>query len=590
MTSPDHERAELLQQAIRLKKAAARSRTPDLPPRPADQAAHLGELQRGLWLAHQMDRRSPAYNLASAFRVRGPLDMVRLQQAFDEVVSRHRLLRSTFRVDRDSILQIVHPPETVPLEMLEVGEGEGLSAAVQEAREPFDLETGPLVRLRLIEEPSARERYLLLILHHILVDERSLEFLWKELAEAFDGRLSDAGPTVQYDDYVHWRRLRDRSKRQEEVDYWRSRLDPLPDDLRLPFEKPARPVDDAGAPSGKLLSRSLSLTGREGLRRLAAATGSTPFVVFAFAFRLLLQRYTHGQRIAFATPVSMRSHPATAKMMGYFLNPVVVSTLIDEERRLDAAIGDFDREMKEVLAHASVAFHSIAEALSPPRQRDRHPIFQAMFVYQENRPPATLGEARLESVTLDLGAPKFDLTLFVTEGERSLEVAVEYRADRFDDHVDGPTARPLRDAARASAGRSRTRPRPSCRCWVLQEQSRLRVHAQGAELDSNQMTLLPRQILDQVRRSPESPAVTCGGVRRSYGELSSEARSIAHALSAGGVKSGRSRRLISRSFGRGDRRNSRVAIGRARRTCLWTRLSRRRGTVTSSKTPTSRRF
>ncbi len=198
-----------------------------------------------------MDRRSPAYNLASAFRVRGPLDVVRLQQAFDEVVSRHRLLRSTFRVDRDSILQIVHPPETVPLEMLEVGEGEGLSAAVQEAREPFDLETGPLVRLRLIEEPSAKERYLLLILHHILVDERSLEFLWKELTEAYDGRLSDAGPTVQYDDYVHWQRSRDRSKRRQEVDYWRRRLDPLPDDLRLPFEKPARPVDDAGAASGK---------------------------------------------------------------------------------------------------------------------------------------------------------------------------------------------------------------------------------------------------------------------------------------------------------------------------------------------------
>ena len=529
------DRAELLQQAIRLKKAAARSRSPDLSPRPANQAAHLGEMQRSLWLVHRMEPRSPAYNLTSAFRVRGPLEGTRLQRALDEVVSRHRLLRSTFQVDRDAVLQVVHPHASVPLEVLEVADGEGLATAIQEAREPFELETSPLIRFRLIEEPS--ERFLVLVLHHILADERSLGFLWKEMSEAYNGRLSDAGPPVQYDDYVHWLRRRERGKRHEELDYWRRQLDPLPDDLRLPFEKPPPQVGDDGAARGRLLGRTVSHTVQRGIRRLATDTGATPFMVFAFAFRLLLHRYTQGQHIAFATPVSTRSHPATANMIGYFLNPVVISTLVDEERSVEHAVRGFSRQLREALAHASVSFQSLAEALSPPRQRGRHPIFQAMFVYQETSPPPQLGDARLEPVSLDLGASKFDLTLFVTEGERSLEATVEYRADRFDEHwihdllnhYETLLEHLPEDLERTTAEVS---------MLGAHELIQLRNYAQGADSDTTEMKLLPQQILDQARRSPQSPAVTCGGVLQSYGELESSARSIAHELLAGGVSPG----------------------------------------------------
>ncbi len=347
-------RAELLQQAIRLKKAAARSRSPDLSPRPANEKAHLGELQRSLWLVHQMEPRSPAYNLTNAFRVRGSLDVAKLQRAFNEVVARHRLLRSTFRVDRDAVFQIVHAHAPLAVELLEVEDGKGMAAAIQEARKPFDLETGPLIRLQLIEEMSKNERLLILVLHHILADERSLGFLWKELAEAFDGRISDAGPSVQYDDYVYWLGQRKPAERHHELDYWRRRLDPLPEELRLPFERPAPQVDEAGAAQGRLLSRRLSPGVQSGVRRLAADTGDTPFVVFAFAFRLLLHRYTHGQHVAFATPVSTRSHPATANMIGYFLNPVVISTLVNEEQCVEDALRGFSRELRDVLTHASV--------------------------------------------------------------------------------------------------------------------------------------------------------------------------------------------------------------------------------------------
>ncbi len=231
----------------------------------------------------------------------------------------------------------MHPDALLGVGTVEAGEGGGRAAAIREAREPFDLESGPLVRLRLVEETPGSERLLLLVLHHILADERSLGFLWKELAEAYEGRQPGPPPRVQYDDYVHWRRGGGGDAREREIADWCRRLDPLPDELRLPFERPA----EAGPGRGRLLSRRLGPEIQQGLRRLAAATGGTPFMVSAFAFRLLLHRYTQGERTAFATPVSTRSHPATASMIGYFLNPVVISTRVDEGRRVGDAARPF---------------------------------------------------------------------------------------------------------------------------------------------------------------------------------------------------------------------------------------------------------
>ena len=330
MTSHDeNDRAMLLEQAIRLKRAAAVSRTPEIPRRPSGEPVSISEMQRSLWLAHQLDRRSPAYNLASAFRVRGAVDVSRLDRALNEVVSRHRVLRSTFVAHRGTVLQNVHTHSPLVVDVLEVLEGQASAAAVEAACQPFDLEAGPLIRLLLIEERAGGERIVLLVLHHILVDERSLERLWAELVEAYDDRLTAVAGLVQFDDYLHWLQERDPEERLEEIEYWRRQLDPLPEDLSLPFENISA---GAGGAPGRFMSRDSDPSLQTAVHTLAAAVGATPFMVYAFAFRLLLQRYTDGGHVAFATPVSTRSHRATAEMIGYFTNPVVISTCIDEDR------------------------------------------------------------------------------------------------------------------------------------------------------------------------------------------------------------------------------------------------------------------
>jgi amino acid adenylation domain-containing protein len=534
MTNPEGgDRARRLEEAIRLRKEGTGPRPPEIPPRLAGEPALLGDPQRSLWLVHQLDPLSPAYNLARAFRVRGGLDPARLRHAADSLVSRHRILRSTFRGEGDRVVQVVHPPAPVPLPTLVAADGEGPAAAARAAREPFDLERGPLVRLGLVEERPGGERLLLIVLHHILADERSLGVLWKDLAAAYDGRPDGAEPPLQYDDYVHWARHRDRPERDEALDYWRRRLDPLPDDLRLPFERKAA---EAAAPRGRLMSRAFPRSVPAAVRRLAAATGNTPFAVLAFAFRLLLQRYTDGQRVAFGTPVSARSHPSTADMVGYFLNPVVVSSRIDEDRPVEDALSDFGRELRRDLAHAVLPFDRLAEALSPPRQRDRHPLFQVMFVLQEEVPPPTLGDARLEPVPLDLGESKFDLTLFVTLGRDGGETAVEYRADRFEETW---MSRLLGhyEALLGGLSESLSRAVAEVRATDEHERRRLDAFARGAALNSAAASL-PERILERARLSPGTEAISCDGKRHGYGEIVRAGLAIAGALARAGVRPG----------------------------------------------------
>jgi amino acid adenylation domain-containing protein len=527
--------AARLEEAIRLKRARARPSASTIERRPRSAPPLLGQMQRSLWLLHQMDPASPAYNLASAFRLSSEPDRGALARALNEVVARHRLLRSSFREVGDTVQQIIHPHEALDVEVADATANEMEAVAVREARRPFALDAAPLLRMLLIRDRGGREPLLLLVMHHILADERSLEIFWAELAAAYAGVGASAHSIrPQFDDYTHWTSARAGRDRGDDVDYWRQRLQPAPDELLLPFEGSE---GTATRPRGRLSRRPLDAALRDDVRRIAAATGTTPFMVFACAFRLLLQRYTDGRDIAFGTPVSTRAHPETAEMIGYFLNPVVIRTAVDETLPVEDALRQFADEVRNAFSHSSLPFDVLTEELAPPRRRGRHPFFQAMFVYQEAGPPPALGDIHMRPVELDLGESKLDLTLFVRERPRALELAVEYRTDRFADvwmqrllgHFGTLVGGMVRDPERAVADVPMLPP---------EEHHQVTTEWQGGMLEADTAALLPEQILEQARQAPETAAVVCGGEHLSYGELERRGRTIAVALAAHGVRPG----------------------------------------------------
>ncbi|REK08473.1 MAG: hypothetical protein DWQ36_08870, partial [Acidobacteria bacterium] len=600
------DRAAQLRRAIRLKKAAAARRagarrdaaagTDDsartggsgsLPPAPRDAPRRLGELQRAVWLAHQLAPGDPAYNLVSAWRVRGTLDVATLERAFQRVVARHRILRSTYHGDGGEVSQRIAPPSSAAelrLERLVVAAGVSAEqAAVGAAQQPFDLGRGPLVRCVLIE-PAAGAPVAMLVLHHLLADERSLEILWAEIAELYaDGaedahpRAGNAGaPRLQYDDWTHWSRSRLEgagadadavAARREAERSLRSRLDPPPPAAGLPYVATPSPAAGSraaapGARPGRLISHRVDAGVAAAVRELARRCACTPYAVYTFAFRLLLDRTlpddgpgdgpaadqdvadaAHAAADAraehvFGTPVSLRSHPATRDMVGYFLAPAVLTAGVDSTRGTEEGLGAWNASLRRALADAEAPLDRVLEDL-PAALRSGQPLLQLFFVHQQLPAARGLGDATLEPLLLDLGSAKFDLTLFVGErapgaasaepgGEPALELALEYRSDRFD----AAGLERLLNHYRTVLERL---PHHRGRLGELSmlgddEAAALDLWQRGAELDAGSQPLLPQRIDAALADAAEREAVVGAGERWSATRLRQEASRVAAAL------------------------------------------------------------
>jgi len=526
------DRLAQLTRAIELKKSAS-GRRAAIPPRPGDATPPIGDMQQALWVLHRLDPDSAAYNLVSAFRPSKSPDPARLSEALGTVVARHRILRSTFRASGDSAVQVIHDEVAVPVRRVEAEPGRVLEAAAVEARRPFDLQAGPLIRMALIEDSSSADRLLLLVVHHILADERSLARIWQELADVYDARPIGEAPAVQFDDYACWAADHEAPGRREDLEYWRQQLTPPPDELVLPFER----SEGNARHGGRLIRAAIPDEVQRRIRGLAATLGTTPFTVHAFAFRILLARYVPDLDVALATPVTTRVHPSVGDMVGYFLNPVVVRASVDERATVELGLRGFARRLREQLSHAAVPFDVLAADLSPARRPDRHPIFQAMFVFQEQPTPPELGGAPLEAVPLDLGVAKFDLTFFVSESAGSAEVSVEFRTDRFDDVW---MRQLLGHYATLLAGLPADASRPVAELPILTPEERRRLTSgwQGAAPAPPDLPPLPAAILEQASRHPDRPAVVAGGTELSHAELARLALSIASELQRRGIGAG----------------------------------------------------
>src|SRR5690349_4922801 len=117
--------------------------------------APLSYAQQRLWFIHQLDPTSPAYNIPLAVRLTGKLDLVALRATLTESVRRHEALRTTFTVSAGQPQQIIHPPSELELPVTDLTNDADVEREVQqiaeaEARLPFDLEQGPLLRARLL--------------------------------------------------------------------------------------------------------------------------------------------------------------------------------------------------------------------------------------------------------------------------------------------------------------------------------------------------------------------------------------------------------------------------------------------------------
>jgi nonribosomal peptide synthetase DhbF len=499
--------------------------------------------QRGLWFINQLEGPSPTYNIPIAIQLSGSLNRNALLAALRDVVGRHEALRTVFREQEGVPYQLILDvaDADVRMDIQRVTEA-GLMKAVETAgRQAFDLaEEMPFRGWLFVLGPQ--QHVLVLLMHHIVTDGWSMGPLIRDLTAAYAARCAGTAPDwaplpVQYADYTVWQReLLGSEDDQDSVvsqqlAYWRETLKGLPEELRLPTDRPRRPVSSY---RGDVVPLELHPETYEDLVALARGSQATLYMVLQAALAVVLSRLGAGTDIPVGVPLAGRTDDALNELIGYFINTVVV--------RIDAS---GDPSFRDLLArvrtanlsayeHQDLPFERLVELLNPARSPARHPLFQVMLGF-ETRAEVSLDLPGLSATLLDThsGRAMFDLNIDLFERSGSIAGGIEYAADLFDrDTAEALTAR----LVRVFEAVARDPDEAISQIDVLLPQERhqfLEVWNQTAEPVPS--ATLPELFEAQVARAPDAAAVVAGDTTMTYMELNARANQMARYLIGRGI-------------------------------------------------------
>ena len=404
--------------------------------------------QQRLWFIDQLVPGNTFYNVPTALRLTGSLNFSALEQTFHEIVRRHEALRTRFGIAQEQLVQMI-PVDSfadvsasplgsstatftlnlpvIDLQHCPAGERE-LQAkqwVSEESQRPFDLATGPLLRVFLLKLDET-DHVLLLNLHHIICDDWSIGVLIRELSAIYTAFAQNqpsplAELPLQYADFAHWQREWLQTQvLQTQLTYWRQQLDGIPR-LNLPTDRPNPTVPSyRGATQYLELSPSLSY----GLEKLCQQQGVTLFMTLLAAFQTLLYRYTQQEDIVVGSPIANRNRSEIEGLIGFFVNTLVLRTDLSGSPTFQELLARVREVTLGAYAHQDLPFEKLVEELHPQRALSRHPLFQVVFGF-ENAPMEALElpGLTLSPLTIDFKTTRFDLEFHLWDasgGFRSL--------------------------------------------------------------------------------------------------------------------------------------------------------------------------
>ncbi len=511
-------------------------------PEPLERASRreplpLSFAQRRLWFLDRWEPGTPLYNIPAAVELRGRLDPAALAAALGEIVRRHEALRTTFREEGGEPAQVIAESAPFPLPLIDL-QGRPEAAARlrdEEARRPFDLGRGPLLRATLLRL-GPEEHELLVTMHHIVSDGWSTGVLVRELEALYEAAVRGASSplpelAVQYADFATWQRRHLAGERLDaELAWWRQRLAGLPPALELPADHP-RP----GVPSGRGAVREFAVRGLDAaaLGRLSRRHGATPFMTLLAVFAALLGRLTGAEDLAVGTPVAGRARLETEPLIGCFVNTLALRIDLTGAPDLPALLGRVRETTLAAYAHQEMPFERLVEELAPERDLSRSPLVQTMMGWEEApAPEPRLPGLEARTVPVLTGTAKLDLSFVLHPADGGLAGALEYATDLFEPATAARLAgyyEALLLAAAASPG-ARLAEQP-----LLSPAERRQLVVEWNGAPDGPEPSAARLFAAQAARAPEAVALVLAGGTVTYGELDRETGLLARRLRALGV-------------------------------------------------------
>jgi amino acid adenylation domain-containing protein len=497
-----------------------------------DSSMPLSFAQERFWFLQNLEPDSTAYNITACRHVFEPIDATRLEFALRAVVKKHEILRTNFPEIDGSPTQVVRQEMYPELALYDLGhlqpsERAAASASTIEklAKQTFDLAGEPLLRVALIRIAEQDFR-IVLTMHHIICDAWSIGIFLGELNSFYQASLPGhtVGPLpIQYGDYAVWERDRHSSGiLLPQIDYWKTRLKGSPAHLDIPTDRP-RP--ESLGYEGRLHSFRLDAATSESLKSLARQEGATLFMVLLAVFKSLLFRYTSQSDVVVGTPVTTRTQSELEKLIGCFINTLVLRTEIPKGATTRELLARVRATVLESLNHADIPFEILVNELVTGRDLSRSPLFQVAFILQ-NTPAAS-------DYDVVSGGTTLDLTLYMWDSDGVIGGSLEYNATLFDAKTIACFAGCFETLAAAMAGQ------PDAAIERLPVLTAAQETEWFEKYDGPALAFpdgcVHEWIDQQASKTPGAIAVVCEDEQLTYRELQVHSNRLAHRLRELGV-------------------------------------------------------
>ncbi|MGJ5629727.1 non-ribosomal peptide synthase/polyketide synthase [Nostoc sp. CALU 1950] len=512
----------------------------------------LSYAQQRLWFLDKLNPNSASYNIPVGLRLVGTINVVALEQSFKEIIHRHEALRTNFVVVDGKPLQIIQTQtnwtlSVVDLQHLPVIEQKTAAQKLvqQQAINAFDLESEALIRATLMVL-SPTEQWLSVCMHHIVSDGWSMSVFVEELTTLYNaysqGQPSPLLPLpIQYADFAIWQRQWLQGEvLNSQLGYWKQQLANAPTFLPLPTDRPRAAVQTF---NGAHLEFTLSVELTQKLVKLSQQQGVTLFMTLLAAYNTLLYRYTGQTDILVGTPIANRDRTDIEGLIGFFVNTLVMRTNLAENPSFNELLPRLREMALSAYAHQDLPFEMLVEALQPERDMSHTPLFQVMFVLQNN--PASQLELTGLSVSelpLETSTTKFDLTLVMENTSTSTTLSTsaglvgwwQYNTDLFDsstiERIMGHFVTLLEGIVDNPQERISQLP-----MLTVSEQQQLLVEWNDTQVDYPYDKCIHQLFEEQVQRTPDAVAVVFENEQLTYHQLNCRANQLADYLQSLGV-------------------------------------------------------
>jgi amino acid adenylation domain-containing protein len=499
--------------------------------------SHAQSRLRFLW---EMEPSNPVYNVSGVLRLGGKLDLAKLEQAFAALVMRHEVLRTSFPLGREGYEQRIAPFVTPRIELVTIEqlgplerEARVETIVAREAKRPFDLENGPVLRLLLLRL-AEQEHVLLVNMHHIVSDAWSLNIFMDEVASLYSAALDQKPASLpelplQYADYAVWQRnwlMEDAGKRQ--LAYWVGRLADAEAPLVLPADRP-RPAKPSYR--GDTVPFTLSEGLVDDLKSFAQARKVTLSTLLLTAFEVLLYRYSGERDLRVGLPFAGRRWTDTEHLIGFFVNMLVVRTDLDGDPSFETLLERVSASVLDAQAHQDIPFEQVVEALNPERSLTHNPLFQVTYNHRRRdfTPLRRLAGLEADEPRSANKVTQFDLTFNTEETNDEVRTSITYSLDLFDRQRIETMATHFVTLLRSALDN------PAKTIGALSLGTGATTTQTIGHASKQVHGFLHQEFERQAIANPGATAILCGETRLSYDELNRAANRLARRLRGLGV-------------------------------------------------------